>query len=68
MLDASSPSLSPSYDPVSTVVYAAGRGDVRWVVADGRVVVDDRRLTTIDVESAIAEIRSLQPAIRAAVS
>ena len=54
VLDATSPSMAPVYDPVSAVVYAAGRGDVRWVVAGGRLVVDDRRLTTIDVDAAIA--------------
>ena len=67
ILDPSSPALTPSFDPVSTAVYAAGRGDVRWVVADGRVVVDDRRLTTIDVEEAIAAVRALGPTIAASV-
>ena len=67
ILDPSSPALTPIYDPVSTAVYAAARGDVRWVVADGRVVVDDRRLTTIDVEEAIAAVRALGPTIAASV-
>ena len=57
VLDPSSPALTPSYDAVSTAVYAASRADVRWVVAGGRVVVDDRVLTTIDVDAAIAEGR-----------
>ena len=64
VLDASSPSLAPVYDPVSAAAYAAGRGDVRWVVAGGQVVVDDRRLTTIDVDAAIAEVRALARRIR----
>jgi 5-methylthioadenosine/S-adenosylhomocysteine deaminase len=68
VLDPSSPSLAPSYDPVSTAVYAASRGDVRWVVADGRVVVDDRTFTTVDVEAAIAEVRALTPTVREAVA
>ena len=59
VLDAASPSLAPVYDPVSAAVYAAGRGDVRSVVANGKVVVDDRQLTTIDVDAAIATVRSL---------
>ena len=42
VLDAASPALTPSYDPVSTLAYAASRADVRWVVAGGRVAVDDR--------------------------
>jgi 5-methylthioadenosine/S-adenosylhomocysteine deaminase len=64
VLDASSPALAPVYDPVSAAAYAAGRGDVRWVVAGGLVVVDDRRLTTIDVDAAIAEVRALSERIR----
>jgi 5-methylthioadenosine/S-adenosylhomocysteine deaminase len=66
VLDASAPAITPSYDAVSTAVYAASRADVRWVVAAGRVVVDDRRLTTIDVDAAIAAVRELRPAILAA--
>ena len=64
VLDAASPSLAPVYDPVSAAVYAAGRGDVRWVVAGGQVVVDDRQLTTIDVDAAIATSLPLLPEIR----
>jgi 5-methylthioadenosine/S-adenosylhomocysteine deaminase len=64
VLDASSPSLAPVYDPVSAVAYAASRADVRWVIAGGRVAVDDRRLTTIDVDAAIAEVRELAERIR----
>lgn len=66
VLDPSSPALAPAYDPVSTVAYAASRADVRWVVAGGRVVVDDRELTTIDVDAAIAAVRDLLPAVLAA--
>lgn len=66
VLDPSSPSLTPAYDPVSAVAYAASRADVRWVIAGGRLVVDDRRLTTIDVDAAIATVRDLGPRILAA--
>jgi 5-methylthioadenosine/S-adenosylhomocysteine deaminase len=66
VLDGSSPSLTPTYDPAATAAYAASRGDVRWVVSGGRVVVDDRRLTTIDVDGAIDAVRALAPAVEAA--
>jgi len=65
VLDPSSPALTPTFDPVSTAVYAASRADVRWVVAGGQLVVDDRRLTTIDVDAAIAAVRDLSPRILA---
>lgn len=67
VLDASSPALTPVYDPVSTAAYAAGRGDVRHVLVDGRLVVEDRLLTTIDSEAAIAGVAALRPAIEDAV-
>ncbi len=60
VLDANSPSLTPSYHPYSTVAFAAGRGDVRHVVADGRVVVRDRELMTIDIGATVAAARNLQ--------
>ncbi len=68
VLDPSSPALTPSYDAMSTVAYAASRADVRWVVAGGRLVVDDRRLTTIDVEAAIDAVGALEPRIRDAAA
>lgn len=42
------PALSPCYDPVSHLVYAAGRDDVSDVWVAGRRVVRDRRLATLD--------------------
>ena len=50
LLDGSGPHLLPSIDVLSELVRYACRGDVRDVVVDGRVVVDDRRLCTLDVE------------------
>ena len=66
VLDAASPALTPSYDPVSTLAYAASRADVRWVVAGGRVAVDDRVLRTVDVDAAVQAVRDLAPYVLAA--
>jgi 5-methylthioadenosine/S-adenosylhomocysteine deaminase len=38
----------PCYDPVSHLVYAAGREQVSHVWVGGRAVLEDRRLTTLD--------------------
>jgi 5-methylthioadenosine/S-adenosylhomocysteine deaminase len=67
VLDAASPSLSPVFDAHSALASAGGRGDVRHVVVDGKVVVEDRRCLTIDVARAAAEVRRLAPAVAAAV-
>jgi 5-methylthioadenosine/S-adenosylhomocysteine deaminase len=46
---------TPRPDPVSTVVYAAAASDVETVIIDGRVVMRDGRLTTIDEREVIKE-------------
>ena len=53
-LDPSSPSLTPVYDPISTIVYAASRADVVDVWIDGNPVVKNRTCTTIDVDAVLA--------------
>ena len=60
-------SLTPTYDPHSAIVYAASRAEVETVVIDGQVVVEAGRSTRIDLAAATAAIRSLQPAIVAAL-
>jgi 5-methylthioadenosine/S-adenosylhomocysteine deaminase len=46
--------LSPCYDPISQIVYAAGREHVSHVWVGGELRVDERRLTSIDEQ----ELRS----------
>lgn len=57
-LDANSPSLVPSYDPVSSIVYSASRADVVDVWIDGRKVVNSRICTTIDSTETLRDLRS----------
>jgi len=40
--------LRPCYNPVSHLVYAARSGDVQDVMVAGRMLMEDRVLTTID--------------------
>lgn len=56
-LDPSSPSLTPVYDPISTIVYAASRADVVDVWIEGNPVVKNRTCTTIDVDAVLADLR-----------
>lgn len=50
LLDNRQPHLLPLHHPVSQVVYAARGGDVHTCVIDGRVVMENRRLLTLDVD------------------
>ncbi|MBM4441904.1 MAG: amidohydrolase family protein [Candidatus Rokubacteria bacterium] len=48
LYDLDVPEWRPLLDPVNSLVYAASGASVRSVVIDGRVVLDDGRVTTID--------------------
>jgi 5-methylthioadenosine/S-adenosylhomocysteine deaminase len=48
---------TPRPDVVSTIVYAAEAADVRDVLIDGRIVLRDGTLTTLDEREVIAEAR-----------
>ncbi|MFJ4623974.1 amidohydrolase [Streptomyces sp. NPDC088812] len=56
VLDLRAPHLQPPHDPWSTVAYAAHAADVRDTVVDGRVLMRDRALTTIDEAAALADV------------
>ena len=63
IIDRDRPHLSTCPDPISAIVYAARPADVRTTVVDGHVLVDDFRLTNVDVTEvtrlAVAEARAL---------
>lgn len=52
------PNLIPSFDPISTVAFAAGRGDVRTVIVDGKVVVENGVALNCDMERIAAEVQA----------
>ena len=58
---------TPMYDPVSHLVYVSHGDDVRTVVVNGKVLMRDRRLTTLNEAAVLAEARKLAEAVRAAV-
>ena len=57
--------MSPCYDPVSHLVYAAGREHVSHVWVQGKEVVTDGRLTTLNQQQIVAKTRSWQRKIAA---
>jgi 5-methylthioadenosine/S-adenosylhomocysteine deaminase len=53
VLDTRQPHLTPLYNPISQIVYSAAGSDVRHTVIDGRVVMEDRDLKTLDLEAVL---------------
>jgi 5-methylthioadenosine/S-adenosylhomocysteine deaminase len=50
VIDTNKPHLVPMYNPYSHLVYAASGHDVTHSIIDGNIVMEDRRLLTLDVE------------------
>jgi 5-methylthioadenosine/S-adenosylhomocysteine deaminase len=59
VIDLDQPHLTPIFDPYSHLVYAATGADVQTVVVHGRVLVQDRRLLSFDLNETMARAREL---------
>ncbi|MAS42278.1 MAG: amidohydrolase [Rhodobacteraceae bacterium] len=68
VLDTSAPHAVPIFDPLTHIVYSAGRADVRHVFVDGQWRVRDRALTVFDMTETLEEIRALVPAIKESIA
>lgn len=60
--------LTPLYRPYSHLVYAVRGSDVRTVLVNGRIVVRDREITTVDEKAVLAEARKFAERAREAVA
>jgi 5-methylthioadenosine/S-adenosylhomocysteine deaminase len=56
IIDTRKPHLVPAYNPVSHIVYAAQGSDVRDVIVNGRLLVRNRKLLTIDLENIMEKV------------
>jgi 5-methylthioadenosine/S-adenosylhomocysteine deaminase len=58
---------TPLYDPVSHLVYASRGDDVRTVMVNGRLLMRDRKMLTLDESAVLADARKMAESVRAAV-
>ncbi len=68
IVDLRKPHLTPLYREYSQLVYSAGGADVETVIIDGRVVMKNRRLLTIDEVEAMARVNDLAEKVKASLS
>ncbi|HOK07111.1 MAG TPA: amidohydrolase [Syntrophales bacterium] len=64
VIDMHKPHLTPMYNPYSHLVYAVCGSDVETVVIDGRVVMRNRRLLTIDEEEVMERVNGIAEEIK----
>jgi len=58
LLDMMQPHLQPFYNP-DLLVYAAHGSDVSTVIINGKLIMQDRRILTFDVDKTMAKVREL---------
>jgi 5-methylthioadenosine/S-adenosylhomocysteine deaminase len=64
VIDTRKPHLTPIHHPASAVVYAAKGSDVQMVMVAGRLLVKDRRVTTIDLEGVMDQVALISRAFK----
>lgn len=64
IIDTHKPHLTPMYYPSSHLVYAARGSDVTTSIINGEVVMEDRKLLTIDIEQAMEKVNIIAEEIK----
>ncbi|NPV78499.1 MAG: amidohydrolase [Anaerolineae bacterium] len=70
IINTDSPNLTPVWNPVASVVFASQGNDVDMVVIDGQIIMQGRKVLTMNEEEILDDVRTryLQVARRAGVS
>ncbi|HEY7819338.1 MAG TPA: amidohydrolase [Vicinamibacteria bacterium] len=63
LIDVRVPELTPMYDVYSHLVYAIKGAHVKTVLVDGRVILRDRKMLTLDESAVMAKAREIQKKI-----
>jgi 5-methylthioadenosine/S-adenosylhomocysteine deaminase len=58
---------TPLYDPISHLVYVTRGDDVETTIVNGRVLMEDRRVTTLDEVAVLKEARESAEEVRKAI-
>ncbi|XUL87425.1 amidohydrolase [Streptomyces galilaeus] len=63
LVDLTGPHTRPVHDLAATLVHSARSADVRTTIVDGRVLMRDRELLTLDVPAVVRELEDRLPAL-----
>ena len=59
VIDTHKPHLTPIYHPISHLVYSVGGQDVMHSIINGQVVMENRRLLTLDVDQIMDDVQKI---------
>jgi len=64
VVDTKKPHLIPMYNPYSHLVYAAGGDDVKHSIIGGSIVMEDKKLLTLEVEDIMEQAKEQSHRVR----
>jgi 5-methylthioadenosine/S-adenosylhomocysteine deaminase len=64
IVDLDQPHLIPLYNPYSHLVYAASGSDVKTSIINGKVIMKDRKILTVDEEETMREVRKIAKRVK----
>jgi 5-methylthioadenosine/S-adenosylhomocysteine deaminase len=64
VVDMNQPHLTPLYNPYSQLVYAARGADVKTSIIGGKIIMENRRLLTIDLPQTMDNVRKIAEHIK----
>jgi 5-methylthioadenosine/S-adenosylhomocysteine deaminase len=64
ILDWKQPHLTPVYNYYSHLVYSANGHDVRTVLVDGKIIMDNRKIVTVNEQEIMAEVEKIGEKIK----
>lgn len=67
VVDTKSPNMVPMYSPYAALVYGANGSNVRHTIVDGNVLMQDRKLLTVDEAAIVKEAQAFAGKVRESV-
>ena len=64
IIDLDKPHLVPLYNPYSHLVYAASGADVTTTIINGRVIMRDRKILTVDEQEVMREVKLIAKRVK----
>ncbi len=64
IIDTRKPHLTPMYNPISHMVYAARGSDVSTVIINGEVVLAEEKYLSLDLEKVMTDVKQIADEIR----
>lgn len=67
IMDVRGPHMHPAHDPIANLVYSSSAADTKTVIIDGQIVMEDRRVLTMDVDALVDRLESRLEPLRAGI-